>query len=236
MAAHTERERLERLLLGQENLMAEVHLILAEEQKLDDLLRAMVLSSNEEKPTRIRMIEPERVFHRDTIRSLCLRYRLRFLPGGSFKGPIPDKAVHALRMLERKAETPITSFMLMAPATRFKLCDSEADPLLFVPLDGDRYYLVHKWGNDLSPMREVVNWPLRNAATLSVLVVLVAWVLALLVPTSLITDEPGASFWGAHRFAMMLWSTMVCASFTVFGWFAFFGQFSADAWNSRYFN
>ncbi len=236
MAAHTERERLERLLLGQENVVAEVYLLLADEQKQDDLLRAMVLSSMEERPARVRAVDPERVFHRDTIKDMCIRYRLRFLPGGLFKGSLPNQAIHALRILERKADAPITSFMVMAPSSRFKLCDSEVDPLLFVPLGNDRYYLLHKWGNDLSPLRAVLNWPLRNAATLAVLVLVLAWFLALLVPTSLITSEPGVGYWGAHRILMMFWSTMVCASFTVFGWFAFFGQFSAEAWNSRYFN
>lgn len=236
MAAHTERERLERLLLGQENLMAEVHLLLADEQKQDDLLRAMVLSATVEKPVKIRAIDPERVFHRDTIKRLCVRYRLRFLPGGLFKGQLPNQAIHALRILERKAEAPITSFLVMAPSSRFKLCDSEVDPLLFVPLGDDRYYLVHKWGNDLSRMRAMINWPLRNAVTLSAVVVLFAWIIALLVPTSLLNSAPDAAYWGSHRILMMFWSTMVCASFTVFGWFAFFGQFSAEAWNSRYFN
>jgi hypothetical protein len=29
---------------------------------------------------------------------------------------------------------------------------------------------------------------------------------------------------------------MVCASFTVFGWFAFFGKFSREAWRDHRFN
>ncbi|MBL7950747.1 MAG: hypothetical protein JNM62_03405 [Flavobacteriales bacterium] len=236
MATHTERERLERLLLGQQNILAEVHLLLADEQKQDDLLRAMVFSSTEEKTVRLSSMDPERIFHREAIRDTCVRYRLRFLPAAYFKGPLPHQAVHALRVLERKADGPIRSFMIMAPPSRFKLCDSEADPLLFVPVGDDRFYLVHKWGNDLAPYRSLVNWPLRSPLTLAIVVLMVAFALAALVPTSLLTTEPGVGHWGTHRFVMMFWSTMVCASFTVFGWFAFFGQFSKEAWNSRYFN
>ncbi len=44
---------------------------------------------------------------------------------------------------------PLRGFKVMAPAARFKLCDSDADPLLFVPVGKDHYYLVHKWGGDL---------------------------------------------------------------------------------------
>jgi len=236
MATRTERERLERLLLGQDQLLQELHLLLAEEQKQDDLLRAIVMSSMEERPARILGADPDRVYGRETIKALCIRYRLRFLPGGLFKGPLPNQAIHALRGLERKADSPLTSFMVMAPANRFKLCDSEVDPLLFVPMGGDRYYLVHKWGNDLAVQRSILNWPVRTPIHLAVIVATVAMGLALLVPTGWFTSDPHASFWSAQRVLLMFWSTMVCASFTVFGWFAFFGQFSAEAWNSRYFN
>lgn len=236
MAAHTERERLERLLRGQADLLQEVHLLLGAEQKHDDILRASVLGSIDERPVCILGADPDRIFHRDSIRTLCIRYRLRFLPGGLFKGPLPNTAVHALRALERKATGPLTGFMVMAPSSRFKLCDSEVDPLLFMPLGDDRYYLVHKWGNDLSPVRSVANWPLRNIFTLAASVLVLAVVLALLIPTGSISNAPDAAYWGSHRVFTMFWSIMVCASFTVFGWFAFFGQFSAEAWNSRYFN
>lgn len=236
MATSTERDRLERLLLGQEHVMEEVHLLLAEEQKQDDLLRAVVLSSMDQKPVHLRGMDPDRIYHRRTIREICVRYRLRFLPGALFKGPVPNQAVHALRALERKSEAPLTSFMVMAPATRFKLSDSEVDPLLFVPLGKDMYYLVHKWGTDLSATRRFAYWPLRTPINLAISVVVLASLLALLVPTQLVTLDPAATFWGSHRILIMFWSIMVCASFTVFGWFAFFGQFSAEAWNSRYFN
>lgn len=236
MATQKEQERLEQLLLGQAELMQEVHLLLGAEQKYDDILRATVLSSMHERPVLISGVDPDRIYHKDTIRAMCVRYRLRFLPAGLFKGRLPNTAVHALRSLERKVDTPLSGFMIMAPSNRFRLCDSEADPLLFVPMGEDRYYLVHKWGNDLSTWRSLLHWPVRNMATLAVTVVLLACLLALVIPTSLVTSAPEAAFWGAHRVFAMFWCTAVCASFTVFGWFAFFGQFSVDAWNSRYFN
>lgn len=81
-----------------------------------------------------------------------------------------------------------------------------------------------------------MNWPLRTPAHLATLVVLFGVVLSMFVPTGILTSDPAASFWGLHRFLFLFWSIMVSASFTVFGWFAFFGQFSTDAWNSKYFN
>ncbi len=230
MATSTERDRLEHLLRGQQALMDEVHQWLEEEQKHDDILRAVVLSSRKERPIHIEGIDPQRIFSTDSIRSMCIKYRLRFLDAGLFKGEIPLQALHSIRQLEQKASEPITSFKIMAPASRFKLCDSEVDPLLFVPVGADRYYLVHKWGNDLSPWRMVTGWPSRAPLNLIVTVTLFAALIALLMPGQLL----GA--WGVHRFLFLVWCTMVCYSFTVFGWFAFFGQFSTHSWNSRFFN
>ena len=216
--------------------MEEVQLLLQEEQKQDDLIRAMVLSAMDERHLRIRGLDPERVFHRDTIRTMCIRYRLRFLPGGLFKGRIPNTAVQAIRSLERKVDGPLRSFLILAPSARFKLCDSEVDPLLFVPLGEGRYYLVHKWGTDLSWSRALLNWPLRTPAHLGSMVLLLAALITVLVPTELLNSDPDALYWSLQRSLFLVWSTVVLTSFTVFGWFAFFGQFSSEAWNSRYFN
>lgn len=235
MEPRTERERLEQVLIGQTELMFEVHLWLEEEQKRDDLIRALVLSSRKQHVVGINGIDPDRIFSLDTIERLCVKYRLRFLDGGLYKGEVPSQAVQAIRSLERKAEGPLTSFMVMAPAQRFKLCDSEVDPLLFVPIGNERYYLVHKWGNDLSRVRSLAYWPVRSPLRLIATVFLLAFICAMAVPTSLIAPE-AASFFNGQRLLMLFWSVMVFGGFTVFGWFAFFGQFSTQAWNSRYFN
>ena len=41
----------------------------------------------------------------------------------------------------------------MAPSALFRL-EKTDDPLLFVPLGNNYYYLVHKWGNDLHPFSQ----------------------------------------------------------------------------------
>ena len=236
MATRTETDRLEQVLLGQQKIVEEVGRWLQQEDEHDAVLRALVLSSKGERNAVVRNMEADRIFHIDAIKALCIRYRLRFLDAGLFKGTIPPQAVHAVRDLERRTEGALPSFKIMAPAERFRLCDSEADPLLFVPVGDDRYYLVHKWGNDLVRWRSLAGWPFRSPVQLGITVLLLAVLLTALLPTSLITTDPEAGAWGAHRVLFFFWSSMVLASFTVFGWFAFFGQFSAEAWNSRYFN
>ncbi len=235
MSTPTEQERLEQVLLGQSQLLFQVHLWLDDEQKRDDIIRALVRSSSKHVPVKARGLDPERIFSLDTIRELCLQYRLRFLDGALYKGDVPAQAVQAVRALERKTADPIVSFKVMAPADRFKLCDSEVDPLLFVPLDDDHYYLVHKWGNDLSRARTVIYWPMRSVGHLVISVLVLAVLFSSMIPASLISPEAEGLFNG-QRLLMLFWAMMVFGGFTAFGWFAFFGQFSARAWNSRYFN
>ncbi len=230
MATSTDKERLESLLRGQQALMDQVHQWLEEEQKHDDVLNAVILSSRREKIVPLHGLDPQRIFSLEAIRRSCVKYGLRFLDAGLFKGTIPPQALHHVRMLERNAGVPLTSFKIMAPASRFRLCDSEVDPLLFIPVGEDRYYLVHKWGRDLSPWRMVMSWPTRTPLNLGITVVLFAALISMLMPGGVLAAL------GMPRSIFMIWCTMVSMSFTVFGWFAFFGQFGVHCWNSKYFN
>jgi len=236
METKIERDRLERVLRGQHQVMDQVHHWLEEENKHDDILRAVVLSSNKERVVDPAGLDPERIYHSNAIKELCVKYRLRFLDAGLFKGAIPDQAVLAIRQLERQVGGPVTSFKMMAPSARFRLSDSEVDPLLFVPVGNERYYLVHKWGNDLGWQRVLAGLAVRTPAHLAAAVLVLSMVLTALVPAHLITSNPDVGFWGGHRVLFFFWISTVCTSFTVFAWFAFFGQFSDRSWNSKYFN
>lgn len=230
MDPYIEQQRLQRILRGQVEFMDQIHDLLAEEQKRDDILRALVLSSSKERVVRIEALDHDRVFHLTTIKALCIKYRLRFLNSGLFKGEIPSQAILGIRELERKSSGPLMNYKIMAPAERFKLCDSEVDPLLFVPIGNDKYYLVHKWGKDISWTRIVRGWSFRTPIHLGITVLFAAALITLVFPSEVLAQ------WGVHRFFLFIWISMVMVSFTVFGWLAFFGQFSSQAWNSRYFN
>jgi hypothetical protein len=167
---------------------------------------------------------------------MCIKYRLRFLDAGLFKGEIPRTALHAVRALERSSDGPLMGFKIMAPAERFKLCDSELDPLLFVPVGDDRYYLVHKWGNDLSAQRVLLGLPFRSPVHLGLSVLTLAVLVTMLMPVELIGGTTASGLFSGTRLLFLFWSTMVLSAFTAFGWLAFFGQFSERSWNSRYFN
>lgn len=229
-------ERLRQLLLGQQQVLQEVQDVLDAEQKKDDILSAVVLSSKGDHINHIQRLDPERVFSEESIRRLCVAYRLRFLDAGRFKGPLPPRALYELRRLELRSAAPLKGFKVMAPASRFKLCDSNSDPLLFVPVGPKHYYLVHRWGGDLSPWRILQAWPLRGPVELACSVIALAMLAAALLPGRMIGADPAQAWWGAHRVLALLWTSTVFASFTVFAWFAFFGKFSRQAWRDHRFN
>ena len=236
MDLQEDRDRLERILLGQETLVNEVRAWLHEEDTADALAEAAIRSSREDRVNTLNGLPPARLFSRRTIEEMCVRYRLRFLPSGLYKGELPRQAIAAVRALEARHGKVLRGFHVMAPARRFQLCDANEDPLLFVQVGSDVYYLIHRWGSDLSPWRALLNWPFRTPVHLASVVVALGLFLAAVIPTGWITNDPGAGWWGAHRLLVALWSTVVVAAFTVQAWFAFFGRFSREAWNSRTFN
>lgn len=236
MKVGPDHEHLERLLLGQEQFLAAVNGILEGEHSRDEMLRALVQSANEDHINRIPGLEEDRIYHTGAIRRMCVKYRLRFLPARHFKGVLPLPVIHELRRLQRWTDGPLGGFMVMAPTSRFRLCDGEGDPLLFARVGAERYYLVYKWGNDLTRLRACLNWPFRTWRHLAAGVLLLSLLMAMSVPNGLITNDPQMGWWGAHRVLFVFWSVMVCASFTVFGWFTFLGQFSSEEWRSRHFN
>lgn len=229
-------ERLRKLLMGQERVLQEVFGILEEENKKDDLLRAVVLCSRGERVNHIARMDPERVFSRTAIKRICVTYGLRFLDAGCFKGTLPPRALYELRQLESRARAPLNGFKILAPASRFKLCDGESDPVLFVPVGPEHFYLVHKWGRDMSAWRAIRTWPFRAPVHLALSSLVLAVLVACVVPNPAFGAAMDAPWWGIHRFLGGIWTTMTVAAVVSFAWFTFFGQFSREAWNSEHFN
>jgi len=236
MDLQEDHDRLERILLGQEAALEQVNAWLEQEHAEDARLARTIRTADSMAIDAVSGLPRERVFTTSVIRDLCVRYRLRFLPSGAFKGAVPPQAVAAARAFELRAGEELSSFHVMAPARRFRFGDADGDPLLFVRVGRDRYFLVHRWGADLSPQRAMLFWPLRTPAHLVVAVATLALVITLVIPTGLIARDADAGWWGAHRFLFALWTTAVVAAFTTYGWFAFLGRFSREAWNCRSFN
>jgi hypothetical protein len=225
-------EQLRQLLLGQQQVLQETYEILGTEQRKDDVLAAVVLSSRGHHPNRIARLDPTRVYSLEALEAMCVQYRLRFLDAGRFKGNLSPRAIYELRHLEYRSEAPLKGFKIMAPAVGFKRPKTDLDPLLFVGVGAEHYYLVHKGKLDITPWRAVMAWPFRSPWQLAAVVLVLAGALSLLVPNAWM-GSLSPEHWGGYRLTALLFSSMVLASITSFCWFTFGGKFSREVWNDH---
>ena len=124
-------------------------------------------------------METKNIFHKDTIKNICVRYRLRFLDSNLFKGEYPKNITKIISDIEKKHDTNLNNFMIMAPSKLFKI-KSPDDPILFIPIGKNYYYLIHKWGEEFNYLRKLLVLPFKNIDNLTIFSVLVSVFFALL--------------------------------------------------------
>lgn len=176
-------------------------------------------------------LDTNRIYHIRHIKKVCIDYRLRFLDLRYFKPALPQEAIEAIEKLETLHNTRLEQLKIVAPSRLFKLEDKD-DPLLFVPLGNDYFYLVHKWGNDLHPLRKLLVWPFKSLPNLMVLVFLISFLATFMIPSGLFSkQESTAEFWILYFFMFKM-----IASIVLFYGFALGKNFNPAIWDSKYFN
>jgi len=176
-------------------------------------------------------LDVDRIYSVETIRKVCIDYRLRFLDLSYFRGELPVEATEEIRRLEDEHDTSLDAFKIMAPSKMFKLEDKD-DPMLFAPLGNGHYYLIHKWGGDLHPLRRWLVWPFKGLSNFMVLVFMVSVVCTLLTPMNIFTKDYGM----VEKLILFLFVfKSVIAVFIYFG-FASGKNFNSVIWNSKYYN
>ena len=180
-------------------------------------------------------IDDENVFTLAQIKKVCTRYRLRFLDTIHFKSDYPYNAIAEINAFEKKYNTKISSFRIIAPSKAFDLENINQDPLLFAQLSDNRFYLLHQWGKDLAWYRKILTWPLQSFKTLIISLLLMCTVFAFSIPSSVMhifnfESEMYLRIWlTLHTFIGML-------GLTLWAGLAFDKTFSGMSWNSKYYN
>nr|WP_299388649.1 hypothetical protein [Allomuricauda sp.] len=219
--------------ISEAEVLTEVRQLLDQLQQQDEQIMEQLKSGGHKSSNLFQfdLLESDSIYHIDHIKKICIDYRLRFLDSTYFKGEIPPTAVAAIKALEQSHKTKLAGFKIMAPSKLFKLKDKD-DPLLFVPMGNNYYYLVHQWGNDLHPLRKLLVWPFKNIINLLLLVVLISLMTTWVVPDGLFSKNSGtAEFWIIFFF-MFKWIAAVC----IYYGFALGKDFNPAIWNSKYFN
>mgnify|MGYP001188122068 FL=1 len=216
------RTNIEKALSKTRELTLEAH-----ESNLDSLIKSLDIKSLN--AFDFDLLATDKIYHLDQIKKVSIDYRLRFLDLKYFKNKLPQEALDTIQALESAHDTQLGSFKIMAPSALFRL-EKTDDPLLFVPLGKDYYYLVHKWGNDLHPLRKVLMWPFKNIWNLMLAVFAFSWVLTELTPMGLFTRTPDSSSYWMLLFFMF----KAVASVVLYFGFALGKNFNPAIWNNRY--
>lgn len=176
-------------------------------------------------------LESKRIYHISTIKNICINYRLRFLDAKYFKGDIPAEAISQIKEIEKQHNTALKGFKIMAPSKLFKLADKD-DPLLFAPIGNGYYYLIHKWGNDLHPLRKILVWPFKNIINLALVTMVVSFLITFLVPSGLFSKTDTS----AEFIMIFLFNFKMIGAIVIYYGFARGKNFNPAIWNSKYFN
>jgi hypothetical protein len=207
----------------------------AEWEKENDITKRLALGVSDVTLLNGSGLPEHRKYGLRDIEKLCVKYRLRFLSTKHFKNEIPREAVAAVKQVEKTSGQTIKAFMIAAPAPMFNLTDANKDPLLFAPLEDGRFYLVHQWGKDLSPLRSILFWPLAQLSNLLITILALSLVLSAILPTGMFTKlELG--YFNFYRIAFLAWNVAFLSGVVSYFWFVTHQKFSAQAWRNKFFN
>lgn len=217
--------------ISEHEILAQVKSILEADSKHEDNILETLNSgnTNRENNFNFELLDNENIFHISTIKTICVEYRLRFLDSNYFKPEFPQEAISKIKALEKQHNTTLKGFKIVAPAKLLKLENAD-DPLLFAPIGNGYYYLVHKWGNDLHPLRKLKMLPFKTYNNLLITALILSYTLSLVVPHGNITLH-SSQFW-----IIFLFMFKSVIGIIIYYAFAKGKNVSAESWNSKYYN
>ncbi len=219
--------------VAQADLIESVYELLRKDTEKEELIQTRLAGPAKQIQNNFdfEQLETDKIFHLDQIKKICIDYRLRFLDSKYFKGEIPQEGISKIKALEKSHNIEIDGFKIIAPSKLFRLEDKD-DPLLFAPIGNNYFYLIHRWGNDLHPLRKAFAWPFKNIVNLTAVVLFIAYLITLMVPEGLFSkSSSSAEFWIIYFFMFKS-----IASVVIFYGFALGKNFNPAIWNSKYFN
>jgi hypothetical protein len=230
-----EMEALRRKEMKEQEILEEVRRVLKRDQETEeDILQRISEGDGEGDDSNnfnFDLLESGRIFHLSQIKKICVDYRLRFLNTRFYKGDLPQEAISAVKELEAKHEVKLQGFKMVAPAKYFRLENAD-DPMLFAPLGNNYYYLIHKWGTDMHPLRKLLMWPLRNLENLLIFSFFFSFLF-----TFGIREVFFSRFRETSEFLILfLYSFKSVIALTFFYGISLGKNFSSGNWNSKFYN
>lgn len=230
-----EMEALRRKEMKEQEILEEVKRVLKKDRETEEEILQRIsegdAEGDETNNFNFDLLESGRIFHLSQIKKICVDYRLRFLNTRFYKGDLPQEAIFAVKELEAKHEVKLQGFKMVAPAKYFRLENAD-DPMLFAPLGNNYYYLIHKWGTDMHPMRKLLMWPLRNLENLLIFSFFFSFLF-----TFGIREVFFSKFRETSEFLILfLYSFKSVIALTFFYGISLGKNFSSGNWNSKFYN
>ena len=176
------------------------------------------------------LLKTENIFHINHIENICINYRLRFLDSSLFKNNIPEEAISKIKKIEKEHHTKLSGFKIVAPSKAFHLLNYD-DPLLFIPIGNNYYYLVHKWGDEFRWYRKLLVWPIKNLSNFVITSILLSLIVALIVPENNLSKSVPLAPLIVFLFAFK-------SIVAVFAYYFFMAgkNFNEEIWQRKYYN
>ncbi len=220
----------------QSALMKEVEAAIKEGKQADEYVLSRLRTAPKPGKSNINpdLLEKNRIFSADDIKTICVNYRLRFLDSKYFKmEELPYDAVIAVKNLEKHLGEEVKHLKIMGAARFFKLEDSNKDPLLFARIDDSNYYLIHKWGKDFAWYNKILAYPFRSIMSLLISMSVLCLPIVFILPLLIFNTAKDIQYYQMLYLAAFVVYTVFVM---VFGGFTFYKKFSKICWNSPYFN
>jgi len=175
-------------------------------------------------------LESQHIYHISQIEKICVNYRLRFLDAKYYKSDIPQQGLAKISYLNNEHNTELKGFKIMAPSKLFKLENAD-DPLLFAPIGNGYYYFIHKWGNDLHPLRKMMMWPFKNLENFMLVTFLFSIFSTFIIAETFMNNASGSEY-----FLLFLFMFKWIVAIAMYYGFAKGKNFSESIWKSKYYN
>ena len=182
----------------------------------------------------ISKLDEDKIFSVTTIQRVCLDYKLRFLDKDYYLDEIPYEAIIELKRIKKERSIEFDTFKILAPARKFKLKDELEDPILFGRINDQEYYLIHKWGNDLSWYKKISAFPFRNINCLIFSILIFSLITGFIVPNNLLSNVEGIEYLNIYRALSSFWIFVFTTSIVLYYWMISKADFSEHVWNSKY--
>lgn len=176
-------------------------------------------------------LDTNRIYHINQIEKICVNYRLRFLESNLFKGDLPAEAIQEVKRLNKDHDTSLKGFKIMAPSKLFKLKNAD-DPLLMAPIGNGYYYFIHKWGNDLHPLRRLMVWPVKTLENFIFTMLVISLMVTGLFPKQIFFDETS----GIEFFMLFIFMFKWLLGIALYYGFAKGKNFNESIWQSKFYN